>query len=420
MGQGSSSNKVHDSIGGFVAPGYESVKVMFEENFRRGSDESSQLCVYVGEEMVVDLWSSSSLPSYSGDTLTNVFSSTKSVTSIAMACLVDQGLMEYSDKISKYWPEFAENEKGDITIADLMRHEAGLANITESLDVHDTLRENIKKNAVGEVIARQKCKSKEKREYHAISRGWIANEIFRRVHPEGKTIGEYLEAEISKPLDADVYVGVPASREEDYAPVKNFTMGKMIRESMKCGSRAIDLNFSQLLSLLNEFRKMEQEEEAKAFKDYKDVDMNDIGAMMNIDIVRRGESSSANGNCSARGLAKLGAAMANKGSFKGVKILGEKGWEALHADPTFFAMYEGWLPTNFTQGGVNKFEEEGGGGRDGYYGWYGYGGSVFEWNLEHKIGFAYTCTLLHWQDLFNDKGKRLQEEVVKCVKNLQK
>jgi len=403
-----------------VAPGYESVKVKFEENFRRGSDESSQLCVYVGEEMVVDLWSSSSLPSYTGDTLTNVFSSTKSVTSIAMACLVDQGLMEYSDKISKYWPEFAENEKGDITIADLMRHEAGLANITESLDVHDTLRENIKKNAVGEVIARQKCKSKEKREYHAISRGWIANEIFRRVHPEGKTIGEYLEAEISKPLDADVYVGVPTSREEDYAPVKNFTMGKMIRESMKCGSRAIDLNFSQLLSLLNEFRKMEQEEQAKAFKDYKDVDMNGIGAMMNIDIVRRGESSSANGNCSARGLAKLGAAMANKGSFKGIKILGEKGWEALHADPTFFAMYEGWLPTNFTQGGVNKFEEEGGGGRDGYYGWYGYGGSVFEWNLEHKIGFAYTCTLLHWQDLFNDKGKRLQEEVVKCVKILQK
>ena len=90
MGQGASSNKIHDSIGGFVAPGYESVKVMFEENFQRGSDESSQLCVYVGEEMVVDLWSSTSLPSYTGDTLTNVFSSTKSLTAIAMASLVDK------------------------------------------------------------------------------------------------------------------------------------------------------------------------------------------------------------------------------------------------------------------------------------------------------------------------------------------
>ena len=132
MGQGSSF-RVHDSVGGTVAPGYENVKVMFEENFRRGSDESSQLCVYVGEEMVVDLWSSSSLPSYTGDTLTNVFSSTKSVTSIVMACLVDQGLIEYSDKISKHWPEFAENGKGDITIADLMRHEAGLKIMLKSV-----------------------------------------------------------------------------------------------------------------------------------------------------------------------------------------------------------------------------------------------------------------------------------------------
>ena len=403
-----------------MAPGYESVKVMFEENFRRGSDESSQLCVYVGEELVVDLWSSSSLPSYTGDTLTNVFSSTKSVTSIVMACLVDQGLMEYSDKISKHWPEFAENEKGDITIADLMRHEAGLANLDESLDVHDTLRENIKKNAIGEVIARQKCQRQEKREYHALTRGWIANEIFRRVHPEGKTIGEYLEAEISKPLDADVFVGVPGSREEDYAQVRNFELQKMICESMKCGTKATDLNFIQLMSLLNKIRKMLQEgSETPPFKPYKDVDM-DIDAMMNIDIVRRGESSSANGNCSARGLAKLGAAMANKGTFKGVKILGDKGWQALHADPTFSAMYDDGMdvPTNFTQGGINKFEVVGGGGRDGYYGWAGFGGSVFQWNLEHKIGFAYTCTLLHWEDLVNEKGKRLQEEVIKCVKNL--
>ena len=89
MGQGCSC-RVHDSVGGTVAPGYESVKVMFEENFHRGSDESSQLCVYVGEEKVVDLWCSVKDPGYTGDTLTNVFSSTKSLTAIAMASLVDK------------------------------------------------------------------------------------------------------------------------------------------------------------------------------------------------------------------------------------------------------------------------------------------------------------------------------------------
>ena len=62
---------------GYVAPGFESVKKMFEQNFQRGADESSQLCVYVGEEKVVDLWGSIKDKDFSGDSITNVFSSTK-------------------------------------------------------------------------------------------------------------------------------------------------------------------------------------------------------------------------------------------------------------------------------------------------------------------------------------------------------
>ena len=173
MGQSSSKSSV---VEGFVAPGYENVRTMFERNFSRGAEESSQLCVYVGEEVVVDLWGSTSHSNYTGDTLTNVFSSTKSITAIAMAALVDLGLMNYSDKICQHWPEFAENGKGDLVIADLMRHEAGLANFDTTVGIEDTLRENIKRNCLGEVIARQKCVYPEggKREYHAITRGWVA------------------------------------------------------------------------------------------------------------------------------------------------------------------------------------------------------------------------------------------------------
>ena len=87
MGQ-SSSQPV--KVQGSVSPGYESVKELFESNFKRGAEESAQLCVYVGEEKVVDLWCSVKDPGYTGDTLTNVFSSTKSLTAIAMASLVDK------------------------------------------------------------------------------------------------------------------------------------------------------------------------------------------------------------------------------------------------------------------------------------------------------------------------------------------
>ena len=70
-----------------------------------------------------------------------------------------------------------------------------------------------------------------------------------------------------------------------------------------------------------------------------------------------------------------------------------------------------------SSGGINKFSEEGGVGRDGFFGWFGYGGSVFQWNPELQIGFAYTPTLLHWFDMTNGRGRLLQQEIVKCVKN---
>ena len=104
-------------VEGTVAPGYETVRDMFEANFREGREDNAQLSVYVGEELVVDLWASlySSSP-YTGDTLSNVFSSTKSLTAICMARMVDKGLLDYKEKISKYWPEFAQNGKnvGDV------------------------------------------------------------------------------------------------------------------------------------------------------------------------------------------------------------------------------------------------------------------------------------------------------------------
>ena len=98
MGQ-SSSQPV--KVQGSVSPGYESVKELFESNFKRGAEESAQLCVYVGEEKVVDLWCSVTDPSYTGDTLTNVFSSTKSLTAITMASLEDKVDVDNTFKLSK-------------------------------------------------------------------------------------------------------------------------------------------------------------------------------------------------------------------------------------------------------------------------------------------------------------------------------
>ena len=54
--------------------------------------------------------------------------------------LAFQGLMKYTEKISSYWPDFGQNGKEDITVADLLRHEAGLAQFDLRLNIEDTLR----------------------------------------------------------------------------------------------------------------------------------------------------------------------------------------------------------------------------------------------------------------------------------------
>ena len=411
------------TVEGFAAPGYESVKEMFEKNCERGAEDSAQLCVYVEEKKVVDLWWSMSNPKYTGDTLTNVFSSTKSLTAIAMAALQDKGLISYDEKISTYWPEFGQNGKEDVTVADLMRHEAGLASLDNPPTFEDTWTENIKKNCLGSKIETEKCNypthGKGKREYHGISRGWIANEIFRRMDPGKRTIGEYLMEDVAKPLNADVYVGARNEKFEDYAPTVEIPMSSVLGESIKATftDSAVDVDFISLLGVFNMLRKIYAGAGASkpAFQPNGVDDMTKIGPLFNMEAVRRGETSSANGNCSARGLALVAAAMANQGSINGVQVLSKQGCEALHKDPVEAPLFGIW-PTNFTQGGVNKFDQAS--GRDGYYGWFGYGGSVFQWHPELKIGFAYTPTYLHAFDLTNNRGRMLQQEAVKCAKNM--
>ena len=142
------------------------------------------------------------------------------------------------------------------------------------------------------------------REYHSLTRGWVANEVFRRLEPGGRTIGEYLAEDVAKALGADVFVGVSQDRLNDYAPVENIGLGTVLKESMKTNTvgGAVDIGFFEFITLMNNFRKMFAEGQSKpVFNPYQDYDQKRIDLLFNKDVIRRGESSSANGNCSARG-----------------------------------------------------------------------------------------------------------------------
>ena len=105
--------------------------------------------------------------------------------------LFDKGLFKYEDRISKYWPEFALNGKEQVRIADVLRHESGLAWFTESIpSIRDAWKDNVKRNKIGRIIEDQPLHFPEyehldsQSEYHTITRGLIVNELVRRIDPK--------------------------------------------------------------------------------------------------------------------------------------------------------------------------------------------------------------------------------------------
>ena len=339
-------------------------------------------------------------------------------------------IKHYSAKITEYWPEFGANGKADLTVAELMRHEAGLAVFNVSLDPQDLMTENIKQNKVGSIIEGHPQKYRpegSRREYHAITRGWVINEVFRRVDPAGRTIGEFLREDISGPMEADAIVGV---KEEELKRVKKVSMLGFVfqfLESLKPKflGRRIEHNIFQIIlkiiRLIPAIRGGTTAGAPSPFVGMKKIEF------FNEPQVVMGETPSANANCSARGLAKIAAMLASGGKWEGREYLSQEGWNGLHADPVKAKM-GALFSSDFTQGGVDYFtaptanstalESAFNSGREGFYGWMGFGGSIFQWHPEHKIGFGYVPTSLNVLDLVNERGKAYQAEVVRCIEKI--
>jgi CubicO group peptidase (beta-lactamase class C family) len=419
----------HIQINGRVAPGFESIQQLYQHQMQTMAEKNTQLCVYYRGEKVVDLWASATDDSsFSADSLINVFSSGKSLEAIAMASLVGKGLLSYDARITQYWPEFGANGKDGLTVADLMRHEAGLANFDTSLDMEDLFTENIKQNSVGRIIEKHTQtyaeKGSSKREYHALTRGWIVNEVFRRVDPTGRTIGEFLREEISRPLNADAVIGVKEHDMERVSKVSALGFGYQLLQSLKprfLGRRIVH-NIFQILSRIIKIipgviRGI------RAGNPPPFTGMDGLG-FFNEPGFAKGETPSANANCSARGLAKIAAMMSAGGKWEDTQYLSEQAWTAMHDNPVKADM-GGLLTTRFTQGGVDSFKACSAGstsmerafneGREGFYGWMGLGGSLFQWHPSLDVGFAFVPTSLHVLDLLNERGKIYQAEILNCI-----
>ena len=199
------------AIYGDVKPGFEAVRTEFERNFTERNELGAACAVYHQGEKVVDLWGGirdkDSGAGWEEDTLVVVFSTTKGVASLALALAHSRGLFDYDAPVATYWEEFAANGKENVTVRQLLSHQAGLCAIDEPLN----LQILADADKIAAAIAKQKpaWEPGTKHGYHGISLGWYESELLRRVDPQNRTIGQYFQDEIAQPLGLEFYIGLP-------------------------------------------------------------------------------------------------------------------------------------------------------------------------------------------------------------------
>ena len=198
-------------ISGEVACGFEAVREAFEENFRSRRELGGAVCAYVRGEKVVDLWGGvrdkATRTPWEQDTMVIVHSTTKGLAAMTLAVAHSRGWLDYEERVSHYWPEFAQHGKERVTVRQLLGHQAGLFALDEPVDralVTDLDR-------LAAVLARQKpaWPPGTRQGYHAVTLGFYEGELLRRIDPQHRTLGQFFEEEIARPLGLDVYIRLP-------------------------------------------------------------------------------------------------------------------------------------------------------------------------------------------------------------------
>ncbi|MEV1048311.1 serine hydrolase domain-containing protein [Streptomyces sp. NPDC049916] len=204
-------------VRGEVDEGYGPVADAFRRNFADGREVGAACAVYRDGVKVVDLWGGYrdglSRAPWEEDTLVPVYSTTKGVASLAVALAHARGQLDYDARVAAYWPEFAEAGKGDVTVRQLLSHQAGLPVIDRPLSLADLADPTVLSAALA--AQRPAWTPGTRHGYHGQSLGYYESELIRRVDPRRRGLGRYFAEEVAAPLDAEFHIGLPPTVDPD-------------------------------------------------------------------------------------------------------------------------------------------------------------------------------------------------------------
>jgi len=200
----------------FAQAGLEPTAEAFKANFEDGLEHGAQFCVYRNGELLIDFkggWADRNKDvAITSDTLFSIFSSGKAMAALVIAHLADQDRLGYNQLVSTLWPDFVQHGKGELTIAQVLSHQAGLSGITDPdfrpEDYYDWDKTCATLAAQTPLFPPGSASG-----YHPVTYGFLAGEIARLADKDMRSLGQILREDLCAPHDIDVWIGLPISEQ---------------------------------------------------------------------------------------------------------------------------------------------------------------------------------------------------------------
>jgi len=368
-------------VHGTVAPGFEPVRDAFAANFATGDEVGASFAATVDGRFVVDIWAgyrdaAQTLP-WEENTLVNVFSTTKAMVASAAAMLADRGLLDYAKPVAYYWPQFAQNGKSEITVAQALSHQAGVPGISRPLpNWYDW-------DAIVDALATETpwWEPGTANGYHAITFGHLAGEIIRRV--SGKTFGAFLRSEIAGPLDADFLCG--------FGPEQDHRVGEMVPAPAMEGIPPDALLLKVLANPPFESRQANDRE------------------------WRAAEVPAANGHANARSCARVMSALACGGEVDGMRILSQAAIDRAITEQCYRNDLVLLQPMRWGVGFMLSSEQMPMGPNPRTFGHGGAGGSLAFADLDARASYAYVMNKMGVTTTGDARGANCALAFYRCL-----
>ncbi|QGG94333.1 serine hydrolase domain-containing protein [Actinomarinicola tropica] len=370
---------------GNTDPRFQGLADIVERQLESGYDLGASLAVAVDGEVVTDCWGGwadeARTRPWEADTITNVWSTTKTMTALSALMCIDRGLVDPHEKVATYWPEFGVNGKADIEVRHLMSHTSGVSSWAAPFGVEDLFDDE---RATAHLAAQEPWwEPGTASGYHALNYGHLIGEVIRRV--DGRGLKEFFAEEVAGPLGADFTIGCPTSEHGRIAPV--------------IPPPPVELPASDAVTDLD----------SVAMKTFMTPGAGAETA--NTDGWRAATIGGANGHGNARSVATIQAAVSNGGVASGVKLLSPATIERIFEPQSDGPDLAIGLPVRFGIGYAlaNPADMLGiASGRCCFWG--GWGGSIVLNDLDNRITLAYVMNRMQAGILGNETSAALLAE----------